>query len=155
MPEEQNMGRELPPPPAEKPPVPIPEGGPGSLKPAAFFLDMDLFKGTTIHPNTVQTIIVTTEDKIRNYLHDYARAGATRTEWIAPLALAVSLATTLLTSEFKLALGVAKEYWAAIFVLGLCGTLIWLVVSLIRLAVFWKEGSVETLINKIKKIETG
>jgi hypothetical protein len=147
------MGHALPPPPAEKPSVAVPEGGTISLKPAAFFLDTELFKGSTIHPNTAQTIIFTTEDKIRNYLHEYARAGATRTEWIAPLALAIAIGTTLLTSDFKVALGVPKEYWAALFVLAFCGTVVWLVVSLVRLIIFWKRGSIETLINKIKKID--
>ena len=153
MPNDEHIGHELPPPPAEKPSLAVSEGGAISLKPAAFFLDTELFRGSTIHPNTAQIIIFTTEDKIRNYLHEYTRAGATRTEWMAPLALAISIGTTLLTSEFKIALGVPKEYWGALFSLGFCGAVIWLVVSIVRLIIFWKQGSIETLINKIKKVE--
>jgi hypothetical protein len=152
---DKESGQALPPPPPEQGQITVPTGGAISLKPADFFPDAKLFEGSTVHPNTAQNIIVTTEDKVRVYLYEYARAGGTRTEWRAPLGLAIAIGTTLLTANFGDALGVSAAYWAALFFLGLCGAISWLIVSLIRLAIYWKRGSVETLIKKIKKLEGG
>jgi hypothetical protein len=152
--ENQQSGQALPPPPPEQGQITVPTGGAVSLKPAEFFPDAKLFEGSTVHPNTAQNIIITTEDKVRNYLHEYARAGGTRTEWRAPLGITIAISTAFLTAKFNDALGISSAYWEALFSLGLFGAIVWLISSLIRLVMFWKRGSVDTLIKKIKKLES-
>src|SRR5476651_2278123 len=106
----------LPPPPT--PPeqsITPPPGGTFPIKPAEFFLDPKLFEKSTVSANVSQNFIFTTEDKIRNYLHEYVQANALRTNWLAPLGLAVSLGGAILTSNFKNVFGVTAAYWAAFF----------------------------------------
>jgi hypothetical protein len=157
VPSEPNSGHDLPPPPPppEQSSLTVPTGGAVSLKPAAFFPDTKLFEGSTIHPNTAQNIIITTEDKIRNYLHEYSKALATRAQWVTPLGLLITIGATLLTANFKDTLGIKADIWAALFLLLLLASGIWLFVSLVRMLVFWKQASIETLIKKIKKLADG
>ncbi len=140
-------------PPPEPAPITVLTGGAVSLKPAVLFPDAKLFEGSTVYPNTAQEILVTTEDKLRNYLHEYAKAVGTRTEWVAPLGLFIALASTLLTAQFQNAVGVSAAFWAALFALGMIGAGIWVIVSVVRLIKYWSRANVESLVKKIKKLE--
>ena len=124
-----------------------------ALRPAEFFPDADIWKGSTVYPNTAQIVIITTEDKVRNYLHDYSRAINVRTKWIAPLTLFFAVGGTLLTVSFTERFGSSADFWRAIFWIGWFLSGVWLVYETVKIPIYWKKGDTETLINKLKNLE--
>jgi MFS family permease len=143
--------------PVSEPPLEVPQVAQPKVfeseRPAEFFPDADIWKGSTVYPNTAQIVIITTEDKVRNYLHDYSRAINIRTKWIAPLTLFFAIGGSLLTVSFTEKFGNSAEFWRAIFWVGCVVSAFWFVYEAIRVPLYWKKGDTESLINKLKNLE--
>jgi hypothetical protein len=140
---------ELPPP----PPPPEPATGvelQTGLKPSEFFPDVKLWQGSTVHPNTAQNWFFVTEDKVRLYLHDYAHAVNTRSAWIAPLTLTMTIAAVIATVSFVDKFGKSAAFWEALFYIAGGIAVLWTVAAVINVFRYWKDARVDTLINKIK-----
>jgi hypothetical protein len=144
---------DTPPPPPDPPfPITLPSGGAISLKPAEFLPDANLFQGSTVYPNTAQTVIVTTEDRLRVYLHEYGRAANTRKSWIGPFGVLLTVITTLLTVTFSDQFGVKAAVWQAFFCFCLVGSIIWLIYDLYQMLSRRKSASIDWLIKKVKNL---
>ena len=96
--------------------------------------------------NVSQSVVVTTEDKIRLALDSYLKGARRRTEWIAPLGLLVAVLTTLITATFNNWV-LSAATWKAIFVLVGIGALIWLLWALLGLR---NNATVDDLIDELK-----
>ena len=108
------------------------------------------------YANVKSDVIEITHDKLENVLLKFYQNHLLRFAWFNPLSLGIGLALTLTTADFKAnALGVEGGSWKAIFILALCGSVIWLVISLVRLAARWNETSLEFLIDRIKNVQKG
>lgn len=93
-----------------------------------------------------QSIIVTTEDKLRLKLQTYLTSVEKTKEWIAPFSLLVSLSLSLVTADFK-TLFFSAEMWNAFFLIATMISAGWLIFSL-RQA--FKSYSLDFLIEQIK-----
>jgi hypothetical protein len=78
-----------------------------------------------VHSNLDQEIIQVTEDKLRLVLNEHISRAEKRLSWIAPLGVALALATTLLTSTFK-DVGLKSATWEAVFWLCTAASTVWL-----------------------------
>lgn len=96
--------------------------------------------------NVSQSVVVTTEDKIRLALDSYLKGAQKRTEWIAPFGILVAIITTLVTATFNDWLFSAAT-WKAVFVLVGIASFGWLISSLLYLR---KKETVDDLINDLK-----
>ncbi|MDA0376364.1 MAG: hypothetical protein O3A80_03585, partial [bacterium] len=84
-----------------------------------------------IHKNTNQRLIIVTQDKtLLTLKRNIAQLG--KKEWIAPLSTLSTIVISLVTSNFKYALGLGPAEWRAIFIV--CGFVSfgWLATSLKR-----------------------
>ena len=108
------------------------------------------------YANVKSDVIEITHDKLENVLLKFYQKHLLRFAWFNPLSLGIGLALTLTTADFKAnALGIEGATWKAIFILALCGSAIWLVISLFRLVIGWNETSLEFLIDRIKNVQKG
>lgn len=96
--------------------------------------------------NVKQSVIVTTEDKIRLSLDSYLRSSQRHTDWVAPLSLLITIIATLVTATFN-DLGLSSATWKAIFVIAGIGSAIWLIKALLALR---NMTTIEELIDEIK-----
>ena len=77
-------------------------------------------KVVKINKNTDQKVIVVTQDKTLLCLkRNLAKLG--KREWLAPLTTVVTILISLITADFKSALGLGHAEWRAIFIV--CGFL--------------------------------
>jgi len=84
-----------------------------------------------IHKNTNQRLIIVTQDKtLLTLKRNIAQLG--KKEWIAPLSTLSTIVISLVTSNFRYALGLGPAEWRAIFIV--CGFVSfgWLAASLKR-----------------------
>ncbi|MCI5166112.1 MAG: hypothetical protein D3903_08440 [Candidatus Electrothrix sp. GM3_4] len=96
--------------------------------------------------NVSQSVIVTTEDKLRLSLGSYLKNVKLQSEWIAPLSLLIAILATLVTSTFNDFI-LSKDTWKGIFIIAGTGATIWLIYALLLLR---NKSSVEDLIKEIK-----
>jgi len=111
----------------------------------------ELLQVTAVHFNVAQEYIMITEDKTYRCLRDWKDKIEDRNAWIAPISLLVPLVLTFATASFRDALGISKDAWQAVFVLGIVGASIWTLRELWNL--FSRKGSrtVEELLQDLKK----
>lgn len=106
------------------------------------------------YANVKSDVIEITHDKLENVLLKFYQNHLLRFAWFNPLSLGIGLALTLTTADFKAnALGIDGVTWKAFFILALCGSAIWLIISLVLLAARWNETSLEFLIKRIKNVQ--
>lgn len=96
--------------------------------------------------NLSQSVIVTTEDKLRLRLHAYISLTEKTKEWIAPCSLLISLLLALISADFKDFL-LPSATWKAIFIISAILSLLWLLLSLRKA---FNSRSIDTLIEEIK-----
>lgn len=103
------------------------------------------------YSNVKSDVVEITHDKLENCLLKFYRRHLLRSAWFNPLSLGIGVSLTLATAEFKQTVfGVEAAAWKAFFVIALIGAVIWLAVSIVSLAVRWKETTIEFLIDQIK-----
>ena len=79
--------------------------------------------------NISQSVIVTTEDKMRLSLDSYIKKQSRKTDWIAPFSLLVAILATFATASFHDFIFDAAT-WKAMFLMTGIGSLVWLIKSL-------------------------
>ncbi len=107
----------------------------------------------TRRSNIKSDLIEITEDKLENILLKHLDAVVSKQKWTLPFTVLLSVSVTLVTTDFKAALGITKDVWAAAFIIVFVGSLVLLVRELIRL---WKNrdmGTLELLIQTIKNAD--
>ena len=110
----------------------------------------ELSKNLTIHTNVKQEIIITTADKMKLVLTSSKEILTSKRDWWTPAGLFVSFIATLCSADFKDSLGLTKEFWHAIFVILALATIVWLVVTLIKLYKNWGMGDLDKIIKCIQ-----
>jgi len=110
----------------------------------------ELSKNLTIHKNVKQEIIVTTADKIKLVLIATKEVLTAQRDWWTPFGLLISFITTLCTADFKIAFGISKEFWHAIFVIFTILSFLWLIWSINKLYKNWGQDNPDKIIEKIK-----
>ena len=118
----------------------------GSFRPLA----AAAFKNAEYHENLTQIVITTTEDKLKNQLHDFKSAHAKVRGWGLPLGLFVSILSALLTATFREAFGKPAAFWEAAFNIACIVAFVWTVVAIIQALCCLRAASIDTLIMKIK-----
>ncbi len=100
--------------------------------------------------NVSQSVVVTTEDKLRLCLQAYLSEAEKGKEWIAPLSLLIALLLALVSADFHDALLPAAT-WHAIFVISAALSLLWLLLALRRA---FRTQSIDALIEEIQANES-
>jgi hypothetical protein len=100
-----------------------------------------------IHQNTNQTLIVITEDKTRLLLHEFSSALQSRSAWLAPAGILVSLFVTDITATFTQKFGLSKDTWIALFYFATFASAVWLLIALRHRP---KARSIDDLVNSMK-----
>ncbi|ABA56698.1 hypothetical protein Noc_0165 [Nitrosococcus oceani ATCC 19707] len=96
--------------------------------------------------NVTQSVIVTTEDKIRLSLSSYLQNAKRRSDWIAPASLLIAILATLVTATFNDFI-LSGATWKAVFIIVGLGAAIWLIRALLFLR---DKSTIEELIEEIK-----
>ncbi len=96
--------------------------------------------------NLSQSVVVTTEDKLRLKLQIHLSETERSKEWIAPLSILVSLTLTLLSADFK-NFFLSADTWNAIFIMSTITSAGWLLFALKRA---FCSRSIDSLIEEIK-----
>ena len=114
-------------------------------------LQKELVQITAVHFNVAQEYIMITEDKTYRCLADWKDRIETKNSWIAPVSLLVPLVLTFVTATFRDALGLSKDTWQAIFVLGIIFAAVWTFREIVGLIAHKGTPTVDQLINDLKK----
>lgn len=112
-------------------------------------LTKSLTNDSNTHVYIQQEFIVTTEDKLQLHMSQYKQKLEKKQSWIAPISIFFTLLATLLTANFKNALGLPANTWQALFIFSTLGTLIWFLTTLKY--IFCKNTSVEDMVNELKE----
>lgn len=112
-------------------------------------ISQELSSQLIVHKNLNPKVVIVDMAKLKNMLRDYRDAVKGSHDWISILALVLSLLLTNITSTFNDFWGLSAEVWKAIFVICLAGSIIWLIVVIIRLISNHKERQIEHLIDQI------
>ena len=96
--------------------------------------------------NVSQSVVVTTEDKLKICLNDHVKKIEQGKEWLAPFSLLSSLVLSLVTADFKQAV-LSAETWHALFIIASVLSVIWLLITL-RNA--FSSRSIDFVIDDIK-----
>ena len=104
--------------------------------------------------NTKSDLIEITEDKLENILIKNQKLLELKKSWINPLSLFLTVLLAKLTAEFKDFWGVSKNTWEGIFIIGIIISFIWLCITIIRIAIYWKKCELSYLLNMIKNTHT-
>ena len=114
-------------------------------------LDEDITRQMTVHKNLTQEIIVTNTDKVKLILNDHHKIVKKKIEWVNPVAIFITVLATILTAKFdETKFGLTPQTWQAIFVVTCIASFIWSVVLIINALRFYKQGTIEQCIDKMK-----
>jgi hypothetical protein len=113
-------------------------------------LDKELLRGSVVHTNVGQEVMVTTGDKLRLCLRDHADALRSKTEWQTPAGMFIAFVATLVASDFKKFLELSADFWRAIFTGGAVLSGFWLLRSLCRLLKY-RNRDIESIIRQLKE----
>jgi hypothetical protein len=122
---------------------------PSNIVPDA--IKQELLQITAVHFNVAQEYIMITEDKTYRCLRDWKDKIEARKVWIAPVLLLIPLVLTFVTATFRDALGLSKDTWQAVFVLGMVFAGVWTLRELLNLLNRKDTLTVEQLILDLKK----
>jgi len=99
-----------------------------------------------IHRNLSQTVIITTEDKLRLTLDKHVKILRDRQDWLTPASVLLATLTTLITADFQSYI-VAANIWEAIFIIISVVSFAWLIWSLNALR---KSTNIDIIISELK-----
>lgn len=100
--------------------------------------------------NVKSDLIEITHDKLENILLKHLKNVTILNSWITPLSLFLTLLVARLTATFNEFMGIKAEVWDAIFLLGLITSVIWFIISIIKIIKLYKKASIEHLLSLIK-----
>lgn len=112
-------------------------------------LTKNLANDSNTHVYIQQEFIITTEDKLNLHMSQYKQKLEKKQSWIAPISIFFTLLATLLTANFKNAMGLPANTWQALFIFSTVGTFIWFLTTLKY--IFCKNTSVEDMVNELKE----
>lgn len=104
-----------------------------------------------IHTNISQNIVLTTEDKLEICLRKHQDTLKAKSDWKTPLGIFITLVTVLITAEFKTVFGLNSDIWKASCFIACALTAGWSLKTLIKAFTLKGEGTIEKIINEIKK----
>src|ERR1700675_2580035 len=122
---------------------------PSNIVPDA--IKQELLQITAVHFNVAQEYIMITEDKTYRCLRDWKDKIEARKSWMAPVLLLIPLVLTFVTATFRDALGLSKDTWQAVFILGMVFAGVWTLRELLNLLNRKETLTVEQLILDLKK----
>ncbi len=96
--------------------------------------------------NLAQSVIVTTEDKVKTCLDKHFKKAERRKEWVAPLSLLIATIAILVTADFK-NFFLSSDTWKAIFIIVAILSSLWLI-STIRF--IFNNVTIESIINELR-----
>jgi len=99
-----------------------------------------------VYSNVEQQVIQITEDKLRLVLNEHISFLETKSSWISPFGILITLIVVFSTTEFKEAY-FSPDTWKAVFIITTVITTFWLIKSLYKLT---QARSVNDIISKIK-----
>lgn len=102
--------------------------------------------------NTISDQVQITKDKLYVKLSHHLPYLNRKEGLLSLISLMVGLGTTLLTCNFKDALGIPCICWNFIFVLGFLSSVVCIIIKLIQLYKYRKEN-IDTIIEDILKID--
>ena len=110
----------------------------------------ELIKCSTIYKNVNQDIIITTEDKMKLVLLNTREVLTVQREWWTPFGLLLTFIASLVTTDFKDALGLTKDTWMAIFIILTSFSIVWLIIALNKLYKNRGQDNLDIIIKKFK-----
>lgn len=112
-------------------------------------LQMDeLTQEITMVKNIDAKVVLIYEDKLELILNDYCKKVETKGDYITPLSLILSIATTLFTSTFSDKILDARV-WEGLFWIALVINIIWFIKSLISFIKIGKQTEVKEVMKEI------
>lgn len=111
-------------------------------------VEQEFSEKLTVHKNLGQDVIVTTTDKVRLCLLGHRDSLSKKNEWLMPLSLFVSIATTLVAAEFRKFI-LEPQVWQALFIFSGVACLFWLAVSCKRAWQNRKAGNIDLIIHEL------
>jgi hypothetical protein len=107
-----------------------------------------ILNNSTVKSALGETVIVSTEDKIRICLMNYLKDLSEKKEWLVPFGLFLSILLTFLTTDFRDTFGISKENWKIIFIIAEISFFVWLCKAGVKAGF---AMTVEQVLDKIKK----
>ena len=104
-----------------------------------------LVKAELVYYNVSQTIVITTEDKLKLAIQSHSNGIDRKKEWIAPFSICLSIIISMSSSNF-IDFFFSSEAWHTIFLIFLAGSAVWFF-WVIRFA--FTKSSDETLLEEI------
>jgi Flp pilus assembly protein TadB len=111
----------------------------------------ELLQVTAVHFNVAQEFIMITEDKTYRCLREWKDNIEARNAWIAPLTLLAPLVLAFVTANFKDALGISKNTWQAVFLIGIVLAALWALREIVKRMSRKANPQIEELIRDLKK----
>ena len=108
-------------------------------------LTEQMVRESTIHANLAQELIVTTRDKLELCLVHHQRSLESQQLWAIPFGIFVPVVLTLVTADFRNALGLKQDTWQAIFLIVAVLTFGFTVHFGLRASRIWWSGRVESI----------
>lgn len=119
--------------------------------PSANSINISLTSNQKYCSNIEVRPISLTEEAMENILLKNKEIVEEKTSWTTPLGVVLTCGAALGTSTFKETLGFSADTWAAVFILGLLISLVILIVKAKKAFENREKGSVEYLMQEIKK----
>ena len=121
-------------------------------KPSPIEFEKEFSDRLTIHKNLQQEVLVTTVDKVRICLMNSIDRLTVRQEWIAPLGIFATLATTLFATDFR-EFYLKAEVWHAIYIISSVIVFFWLVRTLYKTWKTKSDVSINSIIDDLKNTQ--
>lgn len=102
-----------------------------------------------VRTNLSQTVIITTEDKIKLCLLNHLKGLQEKNSWVTPSGLIITIILAFLTTNFKDWI-FSKYVWQAFFNIITIAFFIWLIVAVIKA---FRAKSIDDIIEEIKKTD--
>jgi hypothetical protein len=110
---------------------------------------IDLNENLIFRTNVSQEVITTTRDKIELVLLKTEKCLVEKNAWVTPLGLLVTCGVTLMTTDFKDAMGLDASVWNAVFILATIACILWLIKTLYTRFKNREKGDINEIINSI------
>ena len=104
---------------------------------------------TAVHGDLTQQVVQITLDRLCLVLDRHVDRTTRSRDWFAPAGILLSIVLTFASATFRDNLLAAAE-WSALFIVLGVASLVWLVITLVRLT---KAETVDDLVNRIKSTD--
>ena len=113
-------------------------------------LGNEILEGTEVSTNVKQQIIVVPKDRAKLILKEYEEQQKGKIDWISPIALVITIFTTLFTADFKdKVFGLDKGIWQGLFIWLFFLSALWCLYR-IYMAATQKCKSLDDVVEELK-----